>query len=475
MFVVRLRLGVLSLFRSGRGLGIGPSRARGRTTGAIAAALVSVPLLVSAQPLDPAPGTASSRILGGISDPQLAEIVRGVLANNPRVAQSEARARAARLQAPQMKALPDPMLGATVFGSRPETRVGPQTIMGTLSQRFPWFGKLGLREKAALQRADALDAEVEALRVNLLTETRRLYYETAFLDAWRDVVAADRETLIQFEELARSRYSSGVGIEQAVVKIQAEITRDEMRLLDIATRRATTIAALNSLRDLSQDTAVPKLSLPTYSEIPLDRDGLRARAMASRPEMSQADSEIARAETLVDLALMEYRPDITVAATYTRVGLRSDPAGIASPPHDNGKDVFAVSASINLPLKKGKLRAGVDEATATRSAAAQGRRSVVTDIDRSLGELSERLTLTFQQLRLFDRVLGLQADQSLRSAQAAYASGSLSSLDLLDAERVLLEVRTATERARADYAIALARLEGAVGEPLTASGGLHHD
>ena len=68
-------------------------------------------------------------------------------------------------------------------------------------------------------------------------------------------------------------------------------------------------------------------------------------------------------------------------------------------------------------------------------------------------------------------MLGIQADQSLRSAEAGYAAGTLNSLDLLDAERVLLEVRTATERTRADYAIALARLEGAVGEPLRTTEG----
>jgi outer membrane protein TolC len=45
----------------------------------------------------------------------------------------------------------------------------------------------------------------------------------------------------------------------------------------------------------------------------------------------------------------------------------------------------------------------------------------------------------------------------------------LNALDLLDAERVLLEVRTGTERARADLAIALARLEGAIGAPLAAA------
>ena len=54
----------------------------------------------------------------------------------------------------------------------------------------------------------------------------------------------------------------------------------------------------------------------------------------------------------------------------------------------------------------------------------------------------------------------------LQAAESGYAAGILNSLDLLDAERVLLEVRTGTERARADHAIALARLEGTIGGPL---------
>lgn len=435
--------------------------------GALAAGTLGSAPPVAAQTVELSPeAAASGRLLTSLSDPSLRELVGQVLARNPRIAAGQARARAARLQAPQAKALPDPMLAATGFGATPETRVGPQTIMGTLSQRFPWFGKLGLREKAALQRADALDAEVEAQRLDLVTETRRLYYEIGFLDAWHDVLAADRETLIHYEELARARYASGVGIGQAVIKIQAEITRDDTRLLDISTRRATLVAALSALRDLPQDTAIPRVLLPGYPELAPDREMLRSRALALRPELIQADAEIGGAETLVDLARREYKPDLTLAASYTRVGLRNDPQGIAAPPADNGKDTFAVYASINLPIKRGKLKAGVEEATELRRSAGEGKRGVVASIDRSLGELTERVSLTWQQLHLLKQVLGIQADQSLRSAEAGYSSGSLNSLDLLDAERVLLEVRTAAERATADYAIAVARLEGAVGEPL---------
>jgi cobalt-zinc-cadmium efflux system outer membrane protein len=172
----------------------------------------------------------------------------------------------------------------------------------------------------------------------------------------------------------------------------------------------------------------------------------------------------------VELARKAYKPDLTVGATYGLVTGRSDLAPGLMPPVDDGQDVFGVSLSLNLPIKKGKLDAGLEQATEQRLAAVERKREVTTAIDRSLGELVERVRLSREQVELFERVLLIQAEQSLRSAESGYAAGNLNSLDLLDAERVLLEVRTGIERARADHAIALARLEGAIGAPLEAEG-----
>jgi len=415
------------------------------------------------------PTPPADRIAESLADPALAGLVREVLERNPTVAMAAARARAARQQAPQATALPEPVVGITGYLSSPETRVGPQRLMATLSQRFPWFGKRDLREQAALRQAEALDAEVQARRLELVTETRRVYYELAFLDGYRRVVETDRDTLIHFEELARARYASGAGMQQGVVKIQAEITRDESRLLDIATRRATLVAELNAMRDRSPGNPCQGMTLPpaTTRQSPTLEE-LRALALAVRPELARADAEIERADRLVDLAHKDYDPDFTLGATYTAVGRRGDPAGRLQPPPDDGKDVFGLSLSFNLPIKRGRLQSGLEEATESRLAAVERKRDVVTAIDRALGELVERLRLSGEQVDLFERVLLVQAEQSLRSAEAGYAAGSLNSLDLLDAERMLLEVRTATERARADNAIALARLEGAIGAPLRA-------
>jgi outer membrane protein TolC len=403
-------------------------------------------------------------VAASLDDPALRELVRDTLERNPGLATAISVARASLHQAPQEQALPDPVLGVTGYLSSPETRVGPQRLVATVSQRLPWSGKRSLRQQAAVHRSEALVSDVSARRLDLVTEVRRLSLEIAYLDAWRRVVETDRETLIHYEQLARARYASGGGIEQGVIKIQAEITKDDNRLLDIATRRAALVAHLNALRDRPQDSPVPEIALPQRTRSVPPLAVVRARALEARPEIDTASAEIARADTLVELARTDYKPDITVGATYGLVTGRSGP-GIMPPP-DNGRDIFGLSLSLNLPIKRGRLDAGLEEATERRLAAVEHRRDVSSAVDRAVGELLERLRLSGEQVELFERVLLIQAEQSLRSAESGYAAGKLNSLDLLDAERVLLDVRTGIERARADHAIALARLEGAIGAPL---------
>lgn len=408
----------------------------------------------------------AATIVAAVADSTEGVLLGEVLERNPDLARFAAAARAAEQVAPQVRALPDPTAAVTAFLLTPESRVGPQRVMASLSQRLPWFGNLSLREQAATYAATAAQARLAARRLELVTEARRLYLEVGFLDTWTEVIHLDRATLARYEELARTRYAAGFGLEQAVVKIQAEITRDDTRLLEIARRRATVVASLNAVRDLPQGTALPRVELPEAVAVELAPETLRRGALERRLELAAATAEIERAATQVELAHKSYSPDVTLGLTYTLVTGRDDPAGRLSPPPDNGQDVLGVTGAVNLPIWRSKLDAGVEEAVQTRLAAEQAQRATVAGIDGVLGDLGQRIPLIWQQLRLYDQVLVVQAREALRSAESAYAAGTINALDLLDAERVLLDVRTGTARARADYAIAVAQLEGAVGGPL---------
>lgn len=411
--------------------------------------------------VDPADSLELSLSPGALHD-----LVAEVLAHNPDLAALKATAAGASERPAQVSSLPDPMLGVTVFPQSPQTRVGPQTVGLSLSQRFPWFGKQGLRGRAAGADAMSADARVQAARLALVTETRRLYYELAFVVTSQEIVQEDRTTLIHYEELARSRYAAGKGLEQAVVKLQAEISKSEARLLDLQTRQAGLLAQVNALRDRTEGATVAVDSLPAFPKVELDAATLRSRALALRPEIAAARAQVSKGGILLDLSRKKNWPDFTLGLSYTFVGKRDDPAGLASPPPDNGSDILGISAGISLPLWRGAIDAAENEAAQHRLAAEESYRSTATKINRSLDDLLRRVPLAWDRLRLYEDVLELQATQSLRSAESAYAATTADALDLLDAERVLLEVRIAAARARADYAIALARLEGTVGAPI---------
>lgn len=412
------------------------------------------------------PTAAADGIVAAIPAGNLRDLLQEVLANNPDLQAQAAAADAAARRGDQAGALPDPVLGTTTYLQNPETRVGPQKLMLSLTQQIPWMGTLGLKRAAADLGAAAERGKYQAERLKLVTEARGLIYELGFLQEKETVVRDDRAALVHYESVSRARYASGVGLEQAVVKIQAEMTRDDARLLEIATQRAALTAQLDALRDARDAAVPPVVPVPRYTEYVPDLTSLRARAAASRPELAAADARIRQSEALAGVAHKAYAPGLNVGLTYSVVGARSDPAGLASPPPDDGKDVLGVVAGFSLPLWRGKLAAGVDEARLQTRRAEEERRAAVARIDRSLADLAARLPLTWKRVRLYETVLGVQAEQSLRSAESAYTAGTTSALELLDAERVLLDVRIAAARARTDYAVAVAELEGAAGLPL---------
>ena len=430
------------------------------------AGVVLAACFVAADTDEPAGATGAAEIITSVADVKLRLLLEEVLDRNPRLARMEAEAAAAEQRAPQVKALPDPTATLTWFVMSPETRVGPQRAAVNLTQRFPWFGTLKSDEQAALWDAVAIRAKLEASRVKVITNARIDYHELQFLEMESRVVGEDRATLEHYAELALARYASGVGLDQAVIKIQAEITRTETRLLNLAARRATVVARLNALRDLPQATPVVVAAPTTGRRAGLDFGDLRIRALESRPEIAMADAKVEAAASRVERSKKAYSPIVVVGLNYGFVSRRNDQAGNLNPPEDNGQDILGLTGGISVPLWRSSLEAGVEEGVQNRLAAEEGRREVTAVIDGEIGDLVHRIPLLEEQLSLYDGVLIVQAGQSLRSAESAYAAGTANALDLLDAERVLLQVRIAAERVRSDLDVAYARLEGVIAGPM---------
>jgi len=400
-------------------------------------------------------------IVGSVADKDLQALLQEVLERNPEIEGLSARISAAGHRSTAVRKLPDPRAELTAFVLPPETRVGPQRFSARLSQQLPGGGKREISGRVVDLERHALTAEIQALRLTLVTETRRLVVEIAYLDQARQVLSDDHATLVHFEELARTRYASGTGLQMDAIQLQTELTRLDARTAELDERRAGLVAEINRLRD-RPGASVASVKAPRLPSLNLDWNELRERALASRPELRADDARIGRSATLTELATKDRSPDFSVGLTYAYVDKRTD----ADVPK-NGQDVLGISGGVTIPLWKSGNTAVVEAATGLRLAHEAERRATVAEIHRTIETLEGRIPEIERRLRLLEEVLPIQAEQALDSAVAAYAAGRVEALALLEAERVLLDVRLSAARGRADLAVAFIELEGAVGAPLT--------
>lgn len=394
---------------------------------------------------------------------QLEAFVRQALGANPGLQESMARYRAALQQVAQATALPDPMLNYNQFLRSVETRVGPQLTSVVLSQKFPWFGELDVRGQAVLKEAAALYQAYRARQREIINLVKQAYYELSYLDRAIAINEEERLLLAHYERLAQSRFAAGQGLQQAVIKIQAELTRTLDRLKVLRRQRETGAAQLNTLMDQPPERPlgrVPELDLPRAN---LELPGLYELGEKNRPELKASFARVEKNEKAIQLAKKDFWPDFTIGAGFTNVGDRGDLPGVLMPPPDNGKNAFSFSIGVNIPIWRDKYRAGVLEATESLIAERKNYLNLRNEMEFSIRDQTLRLETLLEQIDLFERVLIPQAEESLRSTESAYETGQVGSLDLLDGERFLLDVKLVRVRYRADYLKALSALERAVG------------
>jgi cobalt-zinc-cadmium efflux system outer membrane protein len=396
-------------------------------------------------------------------DEHLKGWIDDALERNPAIRHAFARYQAGMQRPAQAGSLPDPVFGLTQYMRSPETRVGPQTTMVTLSQQFPWFGKLRDREAIADKQAAATREMYEAQRAEVVRQVKLAYYSLAYADRALAITQEDLSLLQQYETLAQARYSQGVGLQQAVIKLQAEITRDRNRLEQLQSRRVDAEAALNALVDRPAATSIPRVTVPPAPAVEIRLEDLYAQGRENRPEVRAALLQIESDEKRVQLAHRNFWPDLTVSAGMVNVKERSDPAGVLTPPAQNGKNIYSIGVTLNIPIRRRKYDAAVIEAAQDQLASQEGYRHTVNGLESSVRAAGFRIQTLAEQMALFANTLIPQAEQALRSSEAAYSTGTIGVLELLDSERVLLDSRLGLAQLDSDYRKSLAEMERAIG------------
>ncbi len=367
---------------------------------------------------------------------------------------------------PQISALPDPRFNYRYFIEQVETRVGPQRQSFGLAQMFPWFGKLELRGDAATDAAGASRQRYEATKLKLFFQVKDAYYEYYYL--WRAIaiVEANIRLVKNFESVARTRYKVAAGRHPDVIRAQVELGKLEDRLKTLQDLRSPIVARLNTALNRPAEALLPwPKQIEEESVLFTDQQLLEWMAN-SNPELRALEFEIAKSRIKIDLAKKDYYPDITFGVDF----IDTDDAIGGMSPSDSGRDPIIAMFSMNLPIWREKLDAGLREARYQHRAAVRGK-------TQQLNTLSAQLKLALYRFRDGERKIDLYRDtllpkavESVKANEASFRVGENTFLDLIDAQRVMLEFELAYERALSNRAQKLAELEMLVGKQIPRTG-----
>lgn len=381
--------------------------------------------------------------------------------NNPGLQAAFFRWQAVLQGTAQASALPNPLFTFAYFIQEVETRVGPQQSKIGIMQMFPWFEKLKLKGKAALEAAKSSRQIYEQTRLNLFYNVKNYFYEYYFIFKNIRILEENLSLLETLSAAIQAKYSSGIASYADLIKIQLEkdVLGDQLR-----SARERLIPMQSKLNSILNRDANARLPVPGPIPIPLKAISgaqLSAWLRENSPELKSLGFLADKAEINIKLAKKNYFPDFSLGVDYIVTGAAAM-AGVA----DSGKDPIAAMIQINLPVWFSKNKAGVSMARANLKAAENQKRERENNLLAELEMIFFNYNDAAQKTILYRDTLLVQARQVAKVVEEAYKSGKADILNLIDSQRMSLDIELKYERSLATQAQKLAELEMLVGRDL---------
>ena len=391
----------------------------------------------------------------------LAAAVKQALERNPEVQQLQHRLRAVEAKAKQAPYLEDPQiafqLGGVPLSNPTDLNQADANSIG-IRQMVPFFGKLGLKEKIALREANIAEQELRAKEREIVSMVKMAYADLFMADRSIEILREQLEILRTVIGATEARYRVGKVTQQDVFKAQLEQSEVLNQLIVAEEEISVATVKLNTamFRPPRTPIQIPKDLEP--GDTVVDVSGLDDLALASRPELRGAQQEIERAEVMYELADRNRKfPDFMVGWDYMRM------------PTEMKKDRYAAMVNITIPFSPwsaGKRAYEVEESLAEIRAAKSNREAIRNMTVKEVAQAEAKVRAAKRSLQLYREGLLSQAELSFRSALAAYQTGRVEFVNLLEAQRALREARMGYYKATASVVQNLADLERAVGRDL---------
>jgi cobalt-zinc-cadmium efflux system outer membrane protein len=374
----------------------------------------------------------------------LRDAVQFSLRNHPLVIAAYADWSAAVENITVARSLPDPKLTFELYAADIVS-----SLMPGFMADIPGPGKLGARAATASAESRAKYFQFAAAVQQTAFGVEKSFYPLHFLD---EKIRVNRQTLAlltELEALARAQNETGQATLQDVLRAQIEREKLQTETANLEDSRHVLLVQFKAALGLQPGQADPPVpAAAEFTAIQGNDDDLLAGALKQNPRLRAMEAEIRVADASIRVARKEKIPDFSAGG---EVDVKASPF------------IWNPQLSMTLPVWRDKIAAEIAGAQNAKRAAEARVSAEQIALAVDLAEQTYLIREADRELALLRGRVLPRARQSLEIARAAYRSGRVDFLNVIEDERSLLnfqldEIAAQTQReiARAELTLLIA-------------------
>lgn len=286
----------------------------------------------------------------------LNSLLKLVVENNAELKSLVLEFEAEAMKADQVSQLPDPQVGIGIPALRPETRLGPQVLMVSADQMFPWFGTLESKKDVVISMSKVKYERIETERLMLFNKVKIAYYKLQFFNE-KELILLDILTqLSAMKNISLAKLEAGLASSSNALRVQLKVDELNTSLEKIEQDRQKEYAVINELTLRPWSTVINTEGEFEFPIIAFDLEMYQDKIQSDFPMVRMLDLQKEVSQEKLDVNRKMGAPKIGVGLDYALVNERTD-----MDPLYNGRDILVPKLMLTLPLYRKAYKAKENE------------------------------------------------------------------------------------------------------------------
>jgi outer membrane protein len=304
--------------------------------------------------------------------------------------------------------------------------------------------------------------DLNAAKSDFVLAVSSAYYDALKAKKSLEIAAANMERLTQYRTSVEKRVKVGDLTKTALLRAEGELSGARSDYLKATNALRLARAALIMITGIEDDFRLKETPLPAEEEMVLNN--LKSVALESRADLKSFDVQMKIAAEQVKYARGAFWPNIGLFAIYN--GSDQYPASGSSATQTLNRETVLAGVSLTFPFFEGGLRmAELREAKARERQAKLAyddfKKSVGMELQSAyLDVLTQKGTLKFLEDQL------VFAEDNYNAVLRQFENGLATSLDVMDANSLLLGAERNVAEALYNYQLALLKVKRSIGKLL---------